>query len=72
MKLTIPNLIFILLIGITTIYLTFLTTKGQLTDSRHNRLWKKLTKRGKIVFFILVFMLFLLITQEWKNGIIKT
>ncbi|OXA74017.1 hypothetical protein B0A67_01310 [Flavobacterium aquidurense] len=67
MKLTIPNLVFILLIGITTICLTFLTTKGQFTDNRYNRLWDKLTKRGKTVFFTLIFMLFLLITQEWNN-----
>lgn len=68
MKFTIPTIFFIFLIGVTTILLTFLTSKGQLTNNnKHNKIWKKLTKRGWKVFFISLLMICLLITQEWNN-----
>lgn len=67
MKFTIPNIYFVILIGITTVYLTFLTAKGGLTDSRYHNVLKRLTFRGKIVLSILLFMLLLLALQEINN-----
>lgn len=64
---TVPNLIFVILIAILTGYLTFLTTKGNLTDNRHENYWRKLTTRGKFVFFNLFGILLLLILQEYNN-----
>jgi hypothetical protein len=67
MTLIIPNIIFVVLIAISTGYLTFLTTKGGLTDNRFIKPWEKLTQRGKIVFFILFMIFVLLVSQEWNN-----
>ncbi len=64
---TIPNVVFVILIAILTAYLTFLTTKGGLTDNRFTNIWKKLTYRGWIVICILFLMLILLIAQEYNN-----
>ena len=68
MDLTVPNIVFILLIAINTAFLTFLTTKGGLTDKRFSHPWKRLTKRGKKVLFILIAMGLLLILQEWNTN----
>jgi len=67
MDIIIPNIVFVVLIAILTGYLTFLTTKGGLTDKRFNNLWRKLTKRGKLVIFVLFIMLLLLVYQEYNN-----
>src|SRR5258705_10506961 len=64
----IPNVIFILLIAINTVFLTFLTTKGGLTDNRFSHPWKRLTKRGKKVLLILIIMGLLLLAQEWNTN----
>lgn len=67
MKPTISNIIFIILIVISTGYLTFLTTKGGLTNNRQSKFWGKLTKRGKKVVFLLCIMVVILIAQEINN-----
>lgn len=67
MKPTIPNIVFILIIAILTVFLTFLTTKGGLTDNRHSKLWEKLTQQGKYVISLLVFIAITLIAQEVNN-----
>jgi hypothetical protein len=67
MDIIIPNLVFVVLIAILTGYLTFLTTKGGLTDNRNNNPWKRMTKRGKRVIFVLFLMLLLLVSQEYNN-----
>lgn len=64
---TIPNIVFVILIGISTAYLTFLTTKGGLTDNKFSNVLKKLTYRGRLVLSVLFFILFLLISQELNN-----
>lgn len=66
--LAIPNIFFILLLAINTAFLTFLTTKGGLTDNRYSNPWKRLTKRGKQVLLILILMGLLLIAQEWNTN----
>ncbi len=63
----VPNIIFVILLAIATGYLTFLTTKGGLTDNRFSNFWKKITKRGKLVLYLLLFILLLLIGQEWNS-----
>ncbi len=70
MNFSIPNIIFVILIAIASSYLTFLTTKGGLTDNRYSSPLKMLTKRGKIVLLILVIIALLLTSQEW-NGQLK-
>lgn len=65
----IPNIFFIILTGLITAYLTFLTTKGKLTDNRSRKYWDRLTKRGKIVFALLFSLLVVLIAQEINNQI---
>lgn len=67
MSITFPNITFIILIGIFTVYSTFLTSKGGLTDNRYSSLNKKITQRGKIVLSILTIILFLLVFQEMNN-----
>lgn len=62
-----PNIFFVVLIAIATGYLTFLTTKGGLTNNRFSNFWKRITKRGKLVLFILVIILLLLVGQEWNS-----
>lgn len=69
MKFVIPNIVFVILIAISTGYLTFLTTKGSLTSDNHSRLWDKLTKRGKIVFFLLIAIAIILSYQEYNNQV---
>lgn len=64
MKLEVSNIIFLISLTILTGYLTFLTTKGGLTNNRQNNIWKKLTLRGKTVFFTLLSMLIILVFQE--------
>lgn len=61
---TLPNIVFVFLIAIATGYLTFLTTKGGLTNNKFNNLNKRITKRGKTVICVLIIILSLLITQE--------
>lgn len=67
MVFTVPNIVFVLSIAVTTAILTFLTTKGGLTDNRFSKPWSRLTKRGKQVFFFLVIMVVLLALQEWNS-----
>ncbi len=67
MNFILPNIWFIILIALLTSYLTFLTTKGGLTDNRNKGVWKRLTSRGKKVFFVLLTILFVLVVQEWNN-----
>jgi hypothetical protein len=67
MNFILPNIWFIFLIALLTSYLTFLTTKGQLTDNRNKKIWKRLTSRGKKVFFVLLTILLALVAQEWNN-----
>ena len=69
MTFTIPNIVFVSFLAIATGYLTFLTTKGGLTDNRFSKPWEKLTKRGKLVLAILVFMGLLFIGQEWNSQV---
>jgi hypothetical protein len=67
MKFTLPNIYFIIAIGIATAYLTFLTTKGGLTNNSYKKLWKKLTFRGWLVLFVLLSMIGILVLQEINN-----
>jgi hypothetical protein len=61
---TIPNILFVIAIAVITGYLTFLTTKGGLTDNRRNGFLRKLTNRGRIVVCVLFSLLGILILQE--------
>ena len=63
MKFEISNIIFVILLAFFTGYLTFLTTKGKLTDNRNNKTWNQLTLRGRKVFFLLVTITVTLIMQ---------
>nr|WP_319999345.1 hypothetical protein [uncultured Draconibacterium sp.] len=80
MKFEISNIVFVILLAFLTGYLTFLTTKGKLTDSRNNKIWNQLTSRGRKVFFLLITITVTLILQEInsqnsdsnKDFIIKT
>jgi len=67
MTFTIPNIFYVISIAITTAILTFLTTKGGLTDNRFSKPWERLTKRGKQVFLLLIIMTALLVLQEWNS-----
>jgi hypothetical protein len=67
MSFILPNSFYIILIALSTGYLTFLTTKGGLTDNRFSNLWKKLTKRGKLVLLTLLLISILLILQELNS-----
>lgn len=67
MKPAIPNIVFILIIAILTVFLTLLTTKGGLTDNRYSKLWEKLTQRGKYVISLLVLISITLVAQEINN-----
>lgn len=67
MKFTIPTIIFVIAIGVLTIWLTFLTTKGGLTNNTKKGFIKKLTKRGRITGFVLLCIFLLLIGQEANN-----
>lgn len=62
--LIIPNILFVVVLALLTGYLTFLTTKGGLTDNRYKGYWKRLTKRGKEVFFVLLTIGLVLVFQE--------
>ena len=66
-QIIIPNIFFVFVLAVLTFYLTFLTTKGSLTNNTFNKLWDKLTLRGKIVFFVLFTISALLILQEVNN-----
>ncbi len=68
---TIPNIVYVVLLGLATSYLTFLTTKGGLTDNRFSSLDKRLTLRGKLVAAVLFLILLLLIGQELNNNAIN-
>lgn len=63
----IPNIVFVILIAILTVFLTFYTAKGGLTDNRFSRLWKRITLRGKKVIGILIIIGTLLTLQECNN-----
>lgn len=67
MKILVPNILFVILIGVLTIWLTFLTTKGSLTNNTFKKITKRLTNRGKLVVIILISITALLIGQEINN-----
>ncbi len=67
MKPNIPNVVFIIIIAISTGFLTFLTTKGRLTKRNPPKSWGNLTQSGKYVIYLLAFMAIILITQELNN-----
>ena len=69
--LPIPNIFFVILLAALTGYLTFLTTKGSLTDDRYTKTWTRLTKRGKTVFWVLLIIAVLLALQEYNNQLIS-
>ncbi|MDT0608046.1 hypothetical protein [Croceitalea rosinachiae] len=64
----IPNFLFIIVLGILTGILTFLTTRGNLVDRRKRGFLKKLNNRGKLVIVILILITVALIGQEANNG----
>lgn len=68
MKFVIPNIVFVILIAFLTIWLTFLTTKGSLTNNSYNGFFRKLTSRGRLVFYVLIGITSLLIWQELNNN----
>lgn len=67
MKILIPNILFVILIGLLTIWLTFLTTKGSLTNNTFKKITKRLTNRGKLVVIIFISITALLVGQEINN-----
>lgn len=71
MTFILPNILFVIFVAIATSYLTFLTTKGGLTDNRFSGFWKKLTRRGKTVLFVLFAIAILLVLQEINAKIIE-
>jgi len=70
-QIIIPNIIFVFTLAILTAYLTFLSTKGSLTNNTYSGIWKILTKRGKIVLFVLTTILITLVLQELNNQFIN-
>lgn len=65
---TIDNIYFIIAIAILTFWLTFVTAKGGLTNNSFTRQWwRRITNRGKIAAFILMFLPVVLIFQEVNN-----
>ncbi len=64
--LILPNLFFVIGLALSTGYLTFLTTKGSLTNNKYKNIWRKITFRGKLVIATLIIILALLIWQEWN------
>lgn len=70
---TVDNLCFVIPLFLLTLWMTFLTTKGSLTnDTFTKHWWKKYTNRGKKVISIGVMLLVLLIFQEFNNSNIST
>lgn len=67
MTFTLPTYFFIILIGILTTFLTFLTTKGDLINSGSTKNKNGLTMRGIKVLFILIAMIITLFWQEYNN-----
>ena len=66
---TIDNFYFIIIIGILTLWLTFVTAKGGLTNNTFTRRWwKRITKRGVVTIFILFLISLILVLQEINNG----
>src|SRR5688572_10109809 len=65
----IPNIYFVILGGLATAYLTFLAAKGGLTNNRFSNYWRRLTQRGRIVFFLSLFLLITFCLQECNNQI---
>ena len=64
----VSNYIFIALIAGITVYSTFLTTKGGLTDNRFTKTyWNRLTTRGKRVLCLAVMIIILLSLQELNS-----
>jgi len=65
---TIDNIYFIIAIAILTLWLTFVTAKGGLTNHNYTRQWwKRITDRGKIAAFILIVLPIVLVFQEVNN-----
>ncbi|WP_158845070.1 hypothetical protein [Algibacter sp. L1A34] len=68
MKPIIPNVVFIVLIVLSTLYLTFLTSKGGLTNNKYKGFLKRITYRGKLVFVVSLSMSLILIVQDYNNS----
>lgn len=65
---TISNSIFLIIIGLLTIYITFETAKGELTKSPLQKgFWKKHTNRGKKTLIACFTSIILLLLQECNN-----
>lgn len=64
MNFIIPNIVFIILIASCTAYLSFLTSKGSLTNNSYKKIWNKLTSRGKLVFYVSILLVLILAGQE--------
>lgn len=71
---SLPNVFFVILITLATAYVTFLTTKGGLTDNRR-KWWKRLTNRGRLAALIFICIIGLGTWQElsleWKGDRLK-
>ena len=65
-----PSWFFTILYLMATGYLTFLTTKGPLTDNR-KKSYKRINKRGWLVVITFLAILFILLGQELNNERIK-
>jgi hypothetical protein len=66
---TIDNIYFIIAIAILTLWLTFVSAKGGLTNHTYTRQWwKRITQRGLIAGFILIVLGSVLVFQEINNG----
>lgn len=65
---TVDNGYFILLIAITTLWLTMVTAKGGLSNHTYSRQWwKRVTPRGKLAWSIGVVLGIILLTQDFNN-----
>lgn len=60
----IENIYFVISISLATSYLTFLTTKGNLTKDMYLTFWSRFTKRGIIALSLLLLIVTLAILQE--------
>ena len=70
MNYTFENYVFSITIVVLTIWLTFVTSKGGLTDNRLKG-FKVLTKRGKRGIAIGVLIVIIMCLQEWNNKIVS-
>jgi hypothetical protein len=64
----IPNVFFIILISIFTLCISFVSTKGTISNLRHKKkLWKIITLRGWLVITFTLLIIALLIWQNYIN-----